>query len=142
MIAPTYAEFIALYPEFTSISSPAVSAILVRESTLLSETNWDKFWYHAICLMTAHRLALRFNISSAVSAAGMRSPLSSIQTVNNRSASPDSLSESSATSSLITGENAFNADLARTEYGLEFLSLMQTVISPVDVIVSSDITGR
>jgi hypothetical protein len=137
MPATTYAEFIAEYPEFAGISSAAVSRILATAASMLSQENWGTQWNHACNLLVAHRLCMRFDISSAVRSAGMRSAAQSIQTVNNRSASPDSLSESSVTSALITGDNPLYADLARTEYGLEFLGLMHMVISPGGIVSST-----
>jgi hypothetical protein len=136
----TYAVFIDEYPEFYGLPSTAVGRLLTVASSMLSETTWGDFWSHACSLLVAHRLCLRFNISAAIKSSGMNSPLASIQTVNNRSASPDSLSESSVTSALITGEDPFTADLARTEYGLEFISLMRMVISPCDIVNSERIS--
>ena len=137
----TYSDFIGEYPEFTSVAQAAVERRLLTTSNYLSEDAWGAFWLEAAFLFTAHKLALRFNISAAVFAAGMRSANSSIKTVTSQSASPDTLSESSVVSELVTSSDPFKADLARTSYGLEFLALMNTVISPANVVVSPRIGG-
>jgi hypothetical protein len=128
----TNTSFVQEYPEFASIPGSAIANQITRLTLQINqEVFTDELFDIALSLLVAHRLSLRFNISCGVNSNGMRSPLTSVQTVNNRSASPDSLSESSVTSGLITGDNAFMADLARTEYGLEFLNLIQTQVSPV-----------
>ena len=137
----TYSDFIAEYPELAGVAQAVVERRLLATSNYLSEDVWGDFWLEAGFLFTAHKLALRFNISADVFTAGMRSANSTIKTVTSQSASPDTLSESSVVSELVTSKDPFTADLARTNYGLEFLALMHTVVSPANVVVSPRIGG-
>ena len=73
-----------------------------------------------------HRLAVRFNIGRALNAAGMKGAEAGV--VNSQSASTSSLSVTNANNGMVTGTDPFQADYARTSYGLELLSLLELIM--------------
>ena len=131
-----YASFIGRYPEFSGIPQAAVEDQLEFSAMTLAPAAWGKWWLRACWLFTAHYLAVRFNISAALFANGMRSPTASIGTVTSKSANTSGISEGSVTSGLVTSDNAIDADFGRTEYGLQYLSLLDMVIPPGHVVFS------
>ena len=92
-----------------------------------------------VYLRTAHYLALRFNIAEGLAAAGVNSEMTETGAVSSMSASVGSLSITKANSALLSSDNAFEADLSRTRYGLEFLSLLEMVVAPAQVVISRDL---
>lgn len=132
----TYDLFIDAYPEFGDVPQSAIERQIDLSNLTLLESAWGKWYSHALMLFTAHYLAVRYNISAKLAELGLRSPVSSIGTVTNKSANTSGLSEGSATSQLITSANPIEADLARTEYGLEYLHLLKIVIPPGRVVYS------
>ena len=138
-----YNQFIEHYPEFSESPGgipprPAVEHQLKRGNITLSRREWGENWPFAVELWTAHYLALRFNIKPGLMANGLRSLDSVIGVSQSISASSSSLSKSQTTPAMIGSQNPFYADMARTEYGLEFLSLLRTAISPGQIVESPD----
>lgn len=137
MSAPlTLTTFRGWYPEFDDVPDGSVDRQLALANMTLSPSAWGKWLEQALGLFTAHYLAVRFNISAALQDNGVRSPTSSIGTVTNKSATTSGISEGSANSALVTGDDPLAADFARTEYGLEYLSLMEMVIPAGGVLYS------
>lgn len=134
----TYAEFLDRYPEFKGVPESAGSYQLEFSSRLISKSAFGKFWNDAVGLFTAHYLALRFDISDQEDEEGLNDPSSTIGVATSKSASTGGLSEGSTVSGLITGTNAIEADLARTEYGLRFLSLLRAVVPAGNIVISID----
>ena len=139
----TYEEFIEHYPEFAESSSgiPPRSAVeykLEQGNITLSRHEWGAYWHFAVELWTAHYIALRFNISPNFSAKGLQNLDSVVGVSQSMSAGSSNLSESRTMPAMLNSQNPFYADMARTEYGMEFLSLMQAVISPAGIVLSPD----
>lgn len=134
----TYPTFLEWFPEFTDIPTSAGTFRLELSNDFLKVQVWGKFWQRACALLTAHYLSLRFNITSGLLVNGLRSPSSTIGFTTNKSASTSGLSEGSVTNAMLTGDNPIEADLARTEYGLEFLNLLYTWIPAGGVVYSPD----
>ena len=59
-------------------------------------------------------------------AAGMKGVEAGV--VNSQSASTSSLSVTNANNGMVTGTDPFQADYARTSYGLELLSLLELIM--------------
>lgn len=131
-----YDMFIEWYPEFEDVPSGAVTRQLDLSNMTLSEHAWGKWWNQACGLFTAHYLAIRYNISDALHANGIRSATASVGVTTNKSATTSGITEGSAVSGLITGDNPIGADFGRTSYGLEYLSLMDMIIPSGNVIFS------
>jgi len=150
----TYSQFIEHYPEFSAtlpefvpigsvwivIPKAPVEHQLTKGNITLSRQEWDRYWSFAVELWTAHYLALRFNIQPNLTALNLRNINTVIGVAQSMSAGNTSLSESRTNPAMLNSENPFYADFARTEYGLEFLSLMQSVISPAGIVLSPDTT--
>ena len=130
--------FLQEYPEFAEISEGAILSVGKREDYILSDTAWGCLRCHALFLRTAHRLALRFNLSKQYSKDGMRNQSAS-GIVTSKSASNASLSESSQLNSFALSDNPIWADFGRTEYGLEYLHLLEETMPEGNVILSRSV---
>lgn len=140
----TYEQFIADFPEFSEVPQGAVNRQLAM-SNMLSRPVWTKWWSQAVELFCAHYLAIRFKIGSALSANGLNDPFNAANVTTNKSVNTGGISEGNAPSALLTGDDPINVDFARTEYGLEYLSLMRMVVAPGNVIYSpmaASVAGR
>lgn len=130
-----YEQFIEDFPEFSQVPAGAVNRQLAMSNTL-SRSAWGRWWTFAVELFTAHYLAVRFKITSAINENGLNNPYDAANVTTNKSANTNGISEGNAPSQLLTGENPITADLARTEYGLEYLSLMNMVVAPGNIVYS------
>jgi len=130
--------FIQEYPEFEEVNEGAILSVGKREDCILSDTAWGYLRCHALFLRTAHRLALRFNISKGYKDNGMRNQATSGMTTS-KSASNASLSESSQLNSFAQSDNPIWADFGRTEYGLEYLHLLEETMPEGNVILSRSV---
>lgn len=133
-----YKDFIEAYPEFSELSENSVSNVGNVEDRILSDNAWGCLRCHALQLRTAHRLALRFNIGRILKTLGMKNGASSAQ-VTSKSASNASLSESSELNAFARSENPIWADFGRTEYGLEYLRLLEEVMPEGNVILARSV---
>lgn len=133
-----YDDFINVYPEFSEVPSSAVTNIGNTEDRILSDTYWGNLRCHALALRTAHRVALRYNVGKVYNALGMKNASNSAQ-VTSKSASNASLSESSELNAFARSENPVWADFGRTEYGLEYLRLLEEVMPEGNVILSGSV---
>lgn len=133
-----YDDFIGEYPEFSEIQTNIVETTGKVEDCILSETYWGCLRCHALHLRTAHRLALRFNIGKIYKQLGMKNGANSAQTTS-KSASNSSLSESSELNAFARSENPVWADFGRTEYGLEYLRLLEEVMPEGNVILARNV---
>lgn len=131
-----YAQFLEWFPEFEDVPQGAVQRQLDLSNMTLSPSAWGKWWEQAVGLYSAHYLAIRFKLSEALNRHGMRSPTASVGTTTNKSANTNGISEGTAVSGLVTGDDPINADFGRTSYGLEYLSLMEIAIPPGLVVYS------
>ena len=123
------ATFLAEFPEFANVALTAVDRRLTQ-STIALNSGKLGMWYEDLCfLWSAHYLYLRFDIGSGLDANGMNDQENQGVT-NSQSASTSGLSSSSSVTALVSGENVINADFARTQYGLEFLSLLRQALPP------------
>lgn len=132
------AMFLEEYPEFANVNPNILTITGKREDMILSDTAWGYLRCHALFLRVAHRLALRFNISPECSSLGMKDG-SSTGMVTSKSASNASLSESSQLNSFAQSDNPVWADFGRTEYGLEYLHLLEEIMPEGNVIVSRNV---
>lgn len=133
-----YVDFIGAYPEFAELSEDSVTNVGNVEDAILSDVYWGDLRCHALQLRTAHRLALRFNIGKIYNKLGMKNSGSTAQTTS-KSASNASLSESSELNAFARSENPIWADFGRTEYGLEYLRLLEEVMPEGNVILSRSV---
>ena len=138
----TYTTFLEWFPEFSDVPTNVGEFRLSLSNDFLQSSVWGKLYQQASALLTAHYLFLKYNISEGLTENGMRSPASTIGITTNKSANTSGLSEGSVTNSMITSDNPIVADLARTEYGLEFLNLLYTWIPACDIVFSPDASAK
>ena len=130
-----YSSFIAVFPEFTSIGATTVTFVGDFADEFLSKGAWGKWHTRAVWLLTAHKLALRYDVSPALAAIGMNQQ--SAQTIPlARKASTSSLSESGMASSLAKSDSAWLYDLSRTNYGIDLLELIELLMPAAQVVYS------
>ena len=139
----TYSQFIKSYPEFVRHKGgnpprSAVESQLAKGNITLSRGAWGEYWPFAVELWTAHYLALRFNIQPNLAKRGLRELDTVAGAATSQSAGSSNLSETRTVPAMLNSKNPFYADMARTEYGLEFLSLMHWVIIPAGIVLSPD----
>ena len=121
--------FLAEFPEFTNIAPTAIDRRLAQ-STLALNSDKLGMWYDELCfLWSAHYLYLRFDVGTGLDTNGLNDQENQGVTTS-QSASTNGLSSSTSVTSLVSGENVINADFARTQYGLEFLSLLRQALPP------------
>lgn len=128
-------EFKSVYPEFSGLSDTVVLYTGAREDTILSDYSWKDLRMHALYLRTAHRLALRYNIGKQFKTNGLNNAATSALTTS-KSASNASLSEGSEINAFARSDNPIWADFGRTQYGLEYLSLLEENMPYGEVILS------
>lgn len=133
-----YTGFITEFPEFSQVQKPAVMQRGCIEDNILSETAWGDLRCHALNLRVAHRLAIRFNIGKIYKTLGMKNGSSSGITTS-KSASNASLSESTELNSFVRSDNPLWADFGRTEYGMEYLRLLEEIMPEGNVILSRSV---
>jgi len=130
----TYAQFIALFPEFADIpdaatSETVITAALGVEDASVSDCafgpNTSPLRDRVVMLRAAHWLALRYKINVD----GMLSQQST-GVVTSMSASTGGLSKSMAQNAMVTGNNPFKAYWSKTNYGLEYLMILSETIAP------------
>lgn len=132
--------FLKLFPEFRDVSCAAIKRTIMFNNHIYPANVWGKDWPMAVALVTAHQLALRYDISKAVSEDGINDPVGSMSGItSSMSASSNSLSESFAVSQLLTSADTEDAYWSRTEYGMQYLMLMLRL--PVSGVVYSPDTS-
>ena len=137
-MAFNYGDFITEFPEFSGISQQAVLQRGCIEDNILSLTAWGELRCHALNLRVAHRLGLRYNIGKVYRTLGMKNGSNSAITTS-KSASNASLSESSELNAFTRSDNPLWADFGRTEYGLEYLRLLEEIMPEGNVILSRSV---
>ena len=131
-----YSSFIAVFPEFAEIESTSVIFVGDFAYDFLSKHAWGKWHERAVCLLTAHKLALKYDINATASSLGMNNP-NGAQTIQlTRKAAVDSLSESGMASSLAKSDSPWIYDLSRTNYGIDLLELIE-LLMPASIVVYS-----
>lgn len=125
--AELYPDFITAYPEFSGVPQIVAELQLELAADSLCARQLGKWWRHAVYLWAAHYLALRFDISDALEDNGMNPGMVSGGVATSVSAGTGSLSQSVSHSAMASGDNAIDADFARTGYGLQYLSLLDQV---------------
>ena len=136
---PAYSDFIAAYPEFAGVPEAQGKRQLGLGVKLWSPGVVGNFHDEMVYLWTAHYLALRFNIADGLESSGVNPEMTGSGTVSSMSASVGSLSITNANSAMVSSDNAFEADMSRTRYGLEFLSLLDMVVGPGRVVISPEL---
>lgn len=137
-MAFNYGGFIMEFPEFSQINQALVCQRGCVEDRILSDSAWGDLRCHALNLRVAHRLGLKFNIGVRLKQLGMKNGTSSAITTS-KSASNASLSESSELNAFTRSENPVWADFGRTEYGMEYLRLLEEVMPHGNVILSRNV---
>lgn len=131
---------LGVYDEFANISAGRIALAGTAAISLLDQTAFGRQWQLAVALLTAHRLAIAYNIAKAAEGLGKNDQSSTNETTS-ISASTSSLSEGYSQLALANANDAFTTDLARTGYGLELLALIETLI-PAGEIVHGAPLGR
>lgn len=129
------ATFLAIYPEFSNVGANAEDpeAVIYRELMLQNDLCNQSAWgtvaiaERATYMITAHYLAVRW----LPSLAGLRAQTQP-GIASSISAWTGGLSQSMTVSGLVGGQSAFRANLAQTQYGLDYLSLMDRVVCPME----------
>ena len=126
------ATFQLLYPEFDAINAnPAqvtviVGIFLADADAFTSDCAFGTLRDKAVGLLTAHRLALKFPLTGVIN---QNIP----GVINSQGASTSGLNIGVATSGMVTGDVPYRADYARTNYGLELLTLIDAAVAPAAV---------
>ena len=121
-VAPTYAEFVALYPGFNSVLQATVEQQISFSARLLDESAWGDFFSDAVGLDVAHNLSLGLMVASGPQGAmqGAAGPVTS--------ASAAGMSASFAQPQWNSKSNVENF-YYKTMYGQQFLRLRDSVMS-------------
>lgn len=120
--APTYAQFIALFPAFSAVSQPIVEDALSLSANLLDESAWGNFFSNAVGLDAAHNLAMNSLLDTiSGSFKNTAGPLTS--------ASAAGASASFASPPNVDGYGS-NSWYSKTTYGQRFMRLRAVVIPP------------
>lgn len=126
----TFASFIARYPEFNTITVPTgstVSAVvqvfLDDADAYISDSAFGTFRDLVVCLYAAHRIAVRYKVNLI----GLNDQLSP-GVATSVSAQTNGLSVVNSVSSKVMSHRATDADFARTNYGLEYLMMIEQCI--------------
>ena len=130
-------SFAEEFPEFASViarAATAVAAQVVNANAYLSDNAFGEFRDHAVNLLVAHRLRLRFATDEEL-------PQDSPALVTSQSQDTGGMSEGMTPAPQVTSQSAFEADLARTNYGMELLSLIKTSVAPGYLVVSPDVSN-
>lgn len=135
----TYEKFIEDFPEFKELPESAVQFQIDMSIAYLCRGAWDPRWYvFALELITAHYLAVRYNIGLGLIENGVRPPTAAIAIATSKSASTNGLSEGSTVNGLVNSGNPLLADFGRTGYGLQYLSLLEIAVPAGSVVYSPD----
>lgn len=122
------------YGEFRGVPMDSVLTWGTYSVSLLNMGNWGRFYQQAVALLTAHQLAKVYQVD--YDSGNMRDQGTS-GIVTSKSANTSGMSESNSVSALLTGDDAFTADLAQTQYGLQLLALIE-VLMPIASLVSGE----
>ena len=133
-----YGEFIKSYPEFSQIDPKVVIHRGCIEDRILSDNTWGDLRCHALDLRVAHRLGIKFNIGTQYNKLGMKNASNSAITTS-KSASNASLSESSELNAFVRSDNPLWADFGRTQYGIEYIRLLEEIMPHGNVILSRSV---
>lgn len=126
--------FVKLFPEFSNLPQEVVANVGTLSSCSLNLSELGKRYNYAVALLTCHRLFLRFE-NTTYSADEFSLSSQSTSETTSMSASTSSLSESKTINGLVSSQNPTISDLARTNYGLELLGIINTL--PVAEVVQS-----
>lgn len=130
--------FVTYFKEFAQVDALALQLEGDTSVSMLSLCAFGRMYGLAVSLMTAHRLALYYDLSDVYESEGLQDQ-STTEIGTNLSASTSSLSEGATPLGLINGDDPFTVDLAKTRYGLRLLALIATWISPVDIVTGTQI---
>lgn len=125
--------FLAVYDEFEQLAQAKITLAGNSAIALLNNKVFGIFWQQAVALLTAHRLAISYNVGSGYENAG-KNDMSSTTIATSISASTSSLSEGSSLLGLTNSDDPFTADLSRTAYGLELLGLIKNLIPAGEIV--------
>ncbi len=137
----TYDVFIADYPEFAGLPQRPVERKLELANMTLNKGVWGPWFEQAVELWTAHYLAVRYNIEDGAAEEGIKPPTGVAIVATNYSANTGGLSEGGTPSALLTSDDPLTVDMARTEYGLEYLALLKLIIPPGGIVYSPSVAA-
>ena len=121
--------FLIEFPEFAAVALSAIDRRIAQAAQTLQPGRLG-MWYEDLCfLWAAHYLYLRFDVGTGIDSVGMNDQENQGVTTS-QSASTNGLSSSTSISSLVSSDNAINADFSRTQYGLEYLSVLRQILAP------------
>jgi len=120
-IAPTYEEFIVLYPAFESTDEVLVEAALSLSERLLDVSSWEDFFSDAVGLDTAHNLTLDA-LANTSTMGGFKAAAGVISSV-----SAAGVSTSFAAPDMVQGSKT-DSWYSKTVYGQKFLLLRDNVL--------------
>jgi hypothetical protein len=125
---PSVAQFLARYPEFSSIDEDRIQALLVDSTDQINSGDWiSTDAVRAILALTAHHLSLAMVQTSQVTGGTVAGPITQ-ETVG-----PLSVSYKSGGSSSRGGVSN-PVDLDETPYGIYYLNLRDRSFPPVAIV--------
>ena len=122
--------FLAEYPEFSGVSAPAVARRITQALATIDQGRMGIYYEDAVYLWSAHYLYLRFDISTGIDSEGLLDQENQGVTTS-QSASTGGLSSSTSVSGLVSSLNPVEADFGRTNYGLQYMSLLRQTLPPM-----------
>jgi len=120
-VAPTYAEFIARFPAFSSIAETEVTAIIAESVALLSVSAWGEMFSNGVMYDAAHNLAMDHVLNSELNGGQQ----AAAGPVTSSSAAGISISFDSPK---YNEKNASDSWYSKTAYGQKFMRLRNTVV--------------
>ena len=125
--APTYAQFIEMFPEFSTVSESAIQARLDLSAKLIDSDTWGDFYQQGVMLDVAHLSCVRALVGNTATG-GIQSALGQIVSSGAAGAS------TSFAQFPINEKDKSEAWYSKTGYGQEFLRLRASVV-PVGYMV-------
>jgi len=124
LLAPTYSEFIASYPQFETLVQTTVQSQLDFSTLLLDTPVWGEFYSNAVSLDCAHNLVLTVIAQSG--------PLGGQQAAAGPLTSTSAAGMSASFASInVDRKNMSENWYLKTIYGQQFLRLRGSVIAPM-----------
>lgn len=127
----SYATFIARYPEFAAVIPPTGTTVadiigvhIADAEAYVSDSAFGALRDKAVCLVAAHRAALR-HMTQLAGMNGQNAP----GVATSVSAEVGGMSVVNTVSQMVSSPQSIRADFARTNYGLEYLSLVDVCVA-------------
>jgi hypothetical protein len=124
------ATFIDSYPEFAGIDTGVVTDQINAATTFLNPGKFGTQYQRMCFLWVAHYLYIRFDLGAAIDTNGLNTQ-DNQGVITSQSASTGGLTASFTATAMLASDNALKADFSRTTYGLQYMSYLRQMFSPI-----------